>query len=365
MQEITPKEPDWDGWPTDDQLSTLSEKANGLFHYAATALQWIEGQIFQLGKASRRSVFEQFTQKGIDPLKDLYKLIVTSFNNPAQDATVRAKQLHGFQHVIGTILVLEEPLTIHQITALLADIPEDDFDVVNFLQQFRSVLIPGTTASFEEATPQMHKSFRDYIVNDHAPTEFHIRTGHAHFLTARSCLEVIVKGGSQSDIAWEYSVGHWHRHWRKAVEEGTAWEDERMWNLFGQMMEKEVKVWADALVGAFIDVATAGWGLLKRGTNKQKMETISSILMRVEVLCGSLRRLCSSRSLCLAFSSLVCASFPLSPIVRPSIPSITANFLCFKPYQIIWYHGLLQAWDRHQSPSLPVASLPLVSVNKI
>ncbi|KAJ7742923.1 hypothetical protein B0H14DRAFT_2988258, partial [Mycena olivaceomarginata] len=45
-----------------------------------------------------------------------------------------------FGTLSGTILMLEEPLTIGQIIALLADIPEDEFDVAPFLQQFRSVL---------------------------------------------------------------------------------------------------------------------------------------------------------------------------------------------------------------------------------
>ncbi|KAJ7314161.1 hypothetical protein DFH08DRAFT_716982, partial [Mycena albidolilacea] len=39
MKEITPR--NWDDWPTRKQLEQLSGKANGLFHYAATALQWI------------------------------------------------------------------------------------------------------------------------------------------------------------------------------------------------------------------------------------------------------------------------------------------------------------------------------------
>ncbi|KAJ6569846.1 hypothetical protein DFH09DRAFT_430108, partial [Mycena vulgaris] len=285
MKEITR----WNDWPSDDEVQKLSDKANGLFHYAATALQWIEGQINNRGTASRKQVFEKFTQMGIGQLEDLYRLILTSFENidgPAQDADWRASQLRGFQHVIGTILVLDEPLTIHQIIALLADIPEDDFDVTNFLQRFRSVLIPGTTTFFKEATPQMHKSFRDYIMDGHAPAEFRILTGHAHFVTARSCLEVIVKAGSQSDISLQYSVRHWHRHLRAAVKEGTTWEDETMSNLFGQMVEKAVvEIWAKRtmnVVNVFVDVATAGWELLKQNTNKHRIETISSILMKAK-----------------------------------------------------------------------------------
>ncbi|KAJ7435793.1 hypothetical protein B0H11DRAFT_1755669 [Mycena galericulata] len=257
----------WNDWPSDNELQKLSDKANGLFHYAATTLHWIEEQIRSRGMAARKQVFEKFAQLGIGQLEDLYRLILTSFENiddPAQDADWRESQLHGFQHVIGTVLVLEKPLTICQIIALLADIPEDDFDVANFLQQFRGVLIPGTITSFEEATPQMHKSFRDYIMDVHAPAEFRILTGHAHFITARSCLEVIVKAGSQSDVVMKYSVQHWHKHLQKAVEGSTTWEDERMWNLIALMKEEAVvDIWKADSWQVFKDVSAAGWGLLK------------------------------------------------------------------------------------------------------
>jgi hypothetical protein len=146
----------------------------------------------------------------------------------------------------------------------LADIPKDDFDVKNFMQQMRSVLIPGTTTSFERATPQMHKSFRDYIMDGHAPAEFCVLTGHAHFVTARSCLEVIVKAGSQLDVVVEYAVEHWYKHLRKAVEGSMTWEDGRIENLFEQMVEDAVvNVWKAESWGVFLDVAAVGWGLLK------------------------------------------------------------------------------------------------------
>ncbi|KAJ7035856.1 hypothetical protein C8F04DRAFT_1394508 [Mycena alexandri] len=268
MEDITPKQLGWENWPPLEELQKLCNKADGLFHYAATALHWIEGEISRYGTASRQQVFEKFTQMGIGQLEDLYRVILTSFENIdglAQDADRRASQLHGFQHVIGTILVLNEPLTIRQIIALLADIPEDNFDVTKFLQRFHSVLIPGTTTSFEEATPQMHKSFRDYITDGHPPEEFRIPTGHAHFITARSCLEVIVQAGSQSDVVLRYSVQHWYKHLRKAVEGGVTYEDERMWHLFQHMMEEAiVDVWARTkLMDLFVAVAAVGWGLLK------------------------------------------------------------------------------------------------------
>ncbi|KAF8182361.1 hypothetical protein K438DRAFT_1157519 [Mycena galopus ATCC 62051] len=71
-----------------------------------------------------------------------------------------------------------------------------------------------------------------------------------------------------------------------AVEGSITWEDGRMWNLFEQMMEEAVvDVWKAYSWGVFLDVAAAGWGLLKRGTNKHMMEGISRLLMKAKVKC--------------------------------------------------------------------------------
>ncbi|KAF7364438.1 hypothetical protein MSAN_01104900 [Mycena sanguinolenta] len=277
VKDITPDEPGWENWPHPEEVQKLSDKADGLFHYAATALHWIEDQIRNDGTACQDTVFAQFSLLGIGALEALYMVILTTFEDITRDLSEiqdkeartllelrRKNKLCGFQHVIGAILVLQKQLTISQIMVLLAD--TSDFDVLHFLRQMHSVLIPGTTTSFEEATPQMHKSFRDYIMEGHAPEEFRILTGHAHFITARSCLEVIVKGraGSQSDIVVEYSVQHWYQHLEKAVEGGSTCEDERMWKLFGLMVEEEVvDTWKTNSSGAFVAVAAAGWKLLE------------------------------------------------------------------------------------------------------
>ncbi|KAJ7035883.1 hypothetical protein C8F04DRAFT_1340925, partial [Mycena alexandri] len=287
MKEITPR--DWDHWPTPAQLSELSKKADGLFHYAVTALHWIEDQIDEHGRACQSWVFNNLTQEGgLGQLEDLYKLVLASFkniDNPPRNEQRHRARLAGFQHVIGTILVLQEQLTISQIIALLADIPMGNLDVRHFMQQMRSVLIPGTITSFDDAIPQMHKSFRDYIMDRHAPAEFRVLTGHAHFVTARSCMEVIVKAGSRSDVILEYSVQHWYRHLWKAVDGDVTYEDERMWNLFQHMMEEAVvHVWATTyLMDLFIAVAATGWGLLKQHADKDKRQGISRLLRKVKL----------------------------------------------------------------------------------
>lgn len=267
MKKITPNKPGWHDWPDPGQLKKLSDKASGLFHYAATALRWIEEQIRKHGNACRSRVFDQIDQIGIGQLNTLYELVLTSWekeivDDPAVDPQI---QLDGFKHVIGAILALEKPLTIDRIIALLSDIP-NEFDVDNFLQQMRSVLIPGTTTSFYDATPQMHKSFRDYIMSERAPHQFRILASVAHFKIARSCLEIIVKPENQRGIGCEYGVTHWYGHLEKAVEEGASCDDERMWRLLGNMVnEGVVDAWTGQadLVEIFVSVATTGWQLLK------------------------------------------------------------------------------------------------------
>ena len=183
-------------------------------------------------------------------------------DTPPKEKDRRDTRLDGFQHVMGTILVLEKPLLIREIIALLSDI-KDKFDVTNFLQHMRSILIPGSTTAFYDATPQVHKSFRDYIMSEHAPPEFRILTENAHFMIARSCIDIIVKAGSQRGNGNEYAIAYWQRHVREA---GARCDDERMWMLMGEMMnEGVVGVWKEDgnWSEMFVCVASIGWRLLK------------------------------------------------------------------------------------------------------
>ena len=265
MEKIRPDEPDWHGWPDPDQLQRLSDKANGLFHYAATALQWIEQCIRDDGTACRESVFQRFSEDGLKELDGLYELILTSWYERPKANDRRATRRDGFQHVMGTILVLRRPLIIDEIIALLSDIPKDKFDVKLFLQQMRSVLIPGTTILFLNATPQMHKSFRDYIMG-RAPSGFRILTQDAEFKIARSCLDNIVKAGSGRCNVSKYAVTHWYQHLQEAMLKEARCDDEAMWKLLGEMAnEGVVGVWMreKSIRDIVLSVAATGYWLLK------------------------------------------------------------------------------------------------------
>jgi Cdc6-like AAA superfamily ATPase len=71
VEEITP--PDWKPWPAPEDLQKLYNKADGRFHYAATALHWIKDQICNDGEACKNTVFDKFTLMGLGELGELYK----------------------------------------------------------------------------------------------------------------------------------------------------------------------------------------------------------------------------------------------------------------------------------------------------
>ena len=104
--ELTLDEPDWDDWPDPDQLQRLSDKANGLFHYDATPLQWIEQWIHNDGTVCWERVFQRFSKDGLKELDGLYEFILTSWYERPKPDDRHATRQDGFQHVMGSILVL-------------------------------------------------------------------------------------------------------------------------------------------------------------------------------------------------------------------------------------------------------------------
>ena len=93
-------------------------------------------------------------------------------------------------------------------------------------------------------------------------------------MTARSCLDVIVNAGSQPELDHSYAGEHWDHHLWQAVEEGARCDDEKLWELLGDMMkDKVVNVWGRRASswrreGMFMNVAAAGWFIFKVRANE-------------------------------------------------------------------------------------------------
>src|SRR5260370_37408615 len=132
-------------------MEDLAARADGLFHYAATAVAWIKQRVEDHGKAAKERVFDEVPQLGVGELEKLYDLILETWlagdtgEEHSADDPMRATRLKYFSCIIGCIVVRQEPLSIRDITSIL-NIPENEFDIENFFQQIRTVLLLGTNS---------------------------------------------------------------------------------------------------------------------------------------------------------------------------------------------------------------------------
>ncbi len=255
----------WQEWPSTTQIKDLSAKADGLFHYAATAVGWIKQRVEDNGKAAKERVFDEVSQLGVGEPEKLYDLILktwltgdTGKEHSADDPT-RATRLKYFPRIIGSIVVRLEPVSIRDITSIL-NIPEEEFDIENFFQQMRSVLIPGTDSFTEDDIPQMHKSFRDYICSGHSPKEFQIYEHEAHMVSAKACLSVVVIT-QDSGPAYDYACTQWFRHLELTYKEEPR-RDSDITNMLETLQDSSVRAaWYSKInvLYAFIVLAKVGW----------------------------------------------------------------------------------------------------------
>ncbi len=255
----------WQEWPSTTQIEDLSAKADGLFHYAATAVAWIKQRVEKNGKAAKKRVFDEVPQLGVGELEKLYDLILKTWlagdtgEEHSADDPMRATRLEYFPRIIGFIVVRQQPLCIRDITSIL-NIPEEEFDIENFFEQMRSVLIPGTDSFTEDDIPQMHKSFRDYICSRHSPKEFQIDEHEAHIDSAKACLSIVVKA-QDSGPAYGYACTQWWRHLELTYKEEPR-RDSDITNMLETLQDSSVRAaWHSKIeiIDAFISLAKVGW----------------------------------------------------------------------------------------------------------
>jgi NACHT domain len=255
----------WQEWPSTTQIRDLSAKAAGLFHYAETAVRWIEQYVKDHGKPAKEHVFDKVHQLGVGKLETLYSLILhtwltgdTGEKRSALDP-MHTIRLEYFRRIIGCIVVRQEPLSIRDITSIL-NIPEKEFDIENFFEQMRSVLIPGTDSFTEDDIPQMHKSFRDYICSPHS-SEFQIYEHKAHMVLAKACLSVVIKT-QDSGAVYDYACTQWWRHLELTYKEEPR-RDSDITNTLKTLQESSVWYSKTYVLNPFIALAKVGWAGMK------------------------------------------------------------------------------------------------------
>ena len=242
-----------DGWPTDEQLDMLCERAAGLFVYAVATLKFLDhafsppneqldiiarapGSTSHEGRAKVRSratldSFDGFAPSVDGSVETLDSLYLSSFQGAFNG--MDADDDEKVRCVVGTVILAVNPLPPSAIAGL---INLGERQVMDLLRLIQSLL----KLSDDPGSPVLpfHKSFPDFITDPLRCTNerFHIPPRTGHFKLALSCLKLMNGSLEQNllslpdytlnsevedlqtrikdriNLALEYACTSWHHH---------------------------------------------------------------------------------------------------------------------------------------------------------
>ena len=190
FSELARRRPGFDGWPTEEQLRVLCERAAGLFVYAAATVKFVDKQngnprkqldlLLQSPGSSVREAKTKFKEN--TTLNSLYTSILQGAfgdDDPDDDPKVRS--------VFGAMVLAANPLSPSTIALLLGFDTEDVFPL---LSSARSLLILQEDVHYP--VRPFHKSFPDFITDPDRCTNqrFHVSPPSHHSQLLIGCLDL-------------------------------------------------------------------------------------------------------------------------------------------------------------------------------
>ena len=220
VQIVEDNDLNWIEWPGEKRMATLAIRASGLFIWASTVAKFLQEQIDALGTECLNDVLDMITAEDLSDINHLYNFILRQ--------TYRGKwddrwEYEKFRRLVGAIVVLREPLKLHDLRQLLdirqtaSDTP---VDVVNFIRRLRTVLVAGADVVDDDTIPRLHKSFYEFIISQEVPSQFRIDPNISEMELASKCLCRLSFAhtniaGLQSDVLpgpFRYASRFWSSH---------------------------------------------------------------------------------------------------------------------------------------------------------
>ncbi|KAF8058632.1 WD40-repeat-containing domain protein [Lyophyllum atratum] len=147
-------------WPTKGEVQILAERAAGLFIFASTAIRFIEDENYDDPEQQLTTLLETSSSaKGSSPFDGLDQLYTQVLRKALPD-TVALPRRQQFQTIVGTIILLFDPLPLGAIERLLHI---EKGSAKKALMRLHSLLAIPTT---ELDVPRvLHPSFQDYLTD--------------------------------------------------------------------------------------------------------------------------------------------------------------------------------------------------------
>ena len=219
-----------DGWPTDESVNLLCQRAAGLFVYAVATVKYLDKRFYLPDKqlATIISFPDSTGYEGKTSLDALYLWILEEafrVDDPVIYSMVRS--------IMGTVVSLVNPLPPSGIAELVG---LETRVVLPFLTSINSLLVLDEDPT--RPVKPFHKSFPDFISDPSrcTDTRFYISPEHLHFKLIASCLRVMNEGlapnllslpeytlnsevedlqtrvESNISVALQYACQSWHHH---------------------------------------------------------------------------------------------------------------------------------------------------------
>ncbi|KAL8296240.1 hypothetical protein RB600_001637 [Gaeumannomyces tritici] len=232
-------------WPASTSLERLVDMAVPLFIFASTACRFIAGSKYSNPRERLDKILEYKEKGGWSQLHTTYLPILNQLLLEHTDSGLvsctegeRAEIIAWFREVVGTIVLLADPLPISSLARLLG---KSKIDVDSGLRGLYSVL----DISDNPLAPVklLHLSFRDFLVDDENrdANPFWVDKQDTHERLAHRCLELLSTGDNlkknvcglrppgtlRSEISprtisaalppdVQYACRYWVQHWKES-----------------------------------------------------------------------------------------------------------------------------------------------------
>lgn len=214
---VADNELNWNEWPGDERMDMLAARASGLFIWAVTVAKFIQEQIDSWGKECLDVLLDKLNSDGMTDMNNLYGLILELSYRKFGDEWA----FECFRRIVGTIVVLQEPLCIDDISALLnlrRTPTSPPVDIIKFVKRLRTVLVTGTAVVNDRTIPRLHKSFYEYITDDNRVDKpFHVSLPDSHQELSLCCLQQLataksVINSTSLPAVFCYATKFWSSH---------------------------------------------------------------------------------------------------------------------------------------------------------
>ncbi|KAJ5611660.1 hypothetical protein N7528_008765 [Penicillium herquei] len=171
-------------WPTDDAIAKLVTKSVPLFIYAATVCRFI-GDGKQLPQKRLDTILQSQTPYYVPQMQIMYQVVLEQLLNP-EDETDSKRLEKEFKDIVGVIVLLAAPLSVHALGGLLPP-AISTADVRYLLENLRSVL--SVPAGDHSPVSILHESFREFLLRP--GTRFFVDKEDIHGTIVSHCLHVM------------------------------------------------------------------------------------------------------------------------------------------------------------------------------